>query len=73
MRPTLTDALLDFLKTGTTEDADVFLDYARPGEAIRRDGRIVGHEWPMVRALYQDIRDDYPAGAFPWAEKELAR
>jgi hypothetical protein len=59
MRPSLTPELIDFLKTGETKDADVYLDWA--GERGR----------DKSRELFKAIRGDYPAGTFPWAEKEF--
>jgi hypothetical protein len=56
----LTDAQIHYLKTGDhNRDPDVYLDWAHPNNRAK------------VRRVFLAIRDDYPAGAFPWAEKEF--
>jgi hypothetical protein len=60
LRLVLSDAHFHYLRTGDHGgDADVFLDWAHPADREK------------VRAVFRAIRDDYPAGAFPWAEKEF--
>jgi hypothetical protein len=55
----LTDAQLEYLRTGKTNDPDVFLDWA------------YGRNEEEVRRVFEAIRGDYSAGHFEWAEKEF--
>ncbi len=55
----LTDAQLEYLRTGETKDPDVYLDWTRSDDR------------ETVRAAFDAVRGDYPAGTFPWAEKEF--
>ena len=59
MRPPLTDAQLEYLRTGKTDDPDVFLDWAHPSDR------------EVVRDAFLAIRGDYPAGHFEWAVNEF--
>lgn len=55
----LSDAQLEYLQTGGTDDPDTWLDWA--------GGRDEGE----VRETFLAIRDDYPPGTFLWAEKQF--
>jgi hypothetical protein len=57
MRPPLTAAQLEYLRTGETRDPDVYLDWAHPSDR------------ELVRATFEATRGDYPVGTFPWAEE----
>ena len=59
MRPILTEAKLEYLRTGKTTDPDVFLDWTHPDDREE------------VRAAFLAIRGDHPPGHFEWAEKEF--
>lgn len=59
MRRTLTEAQLEYLRTGKTNDPDVFLDWTH------------GRDRGKVQRVFEEIRGDYPAGAFLWAEMEF--
>lgn len=60
MRPPLSDAQIEYLRTGKTEDPDVFLDWTHPNDR------------ETVRVAFEAIRGGYPAGHFEWAEKEFS-
>ena len=53
----LSEAQLEYLRVGNTDDVDVWLDWVSDG--------------PEVRAAFLAVRDDYPPGTFPWAEAKF--
>ena len=61
MRPILTEEQLQYPRDGDYgKDVEVFL-WSHPTNREE------------VRAAFEAIRSDYPAGAFPWAEKEFGK
>jgi hypothetical protein len=59
MRPELTPELADYLRTGKTKDAEVFLDWTIYRNRIK------------LRTLFLEIHDDFPPGTFPWAQEQF--